>query len=256
MTNPSSPSADPACAMSPEERALQQEVSTWYHLQATEMPPKQVDEDILALSRSQLSALNVAHIPAPPFWQRLPWAVASAASLVVLLGLMMFNRPQFDQDMPRPLADSAAALPAEPPAMVAQVMVAQVMEAQVMEAQLHAAQPAPMQAPMSAKAPQLVQAPPLAQAPRSEGRHAPTGSVTAEKVQLSLAEALKQLQLLIDNKDFFQALALEQQILAEYPELNSLNKVSGDNVEAHNGVTAQLWKEFNVIQQQLHQAVR
>ncbi|MGL4833549.1 MAG: anti-sigma factor, partial [Shewanella sp.] len=75
-------------------------------------------------------------------------------------------------------------------------------------------------------------------------------------VQLSLAEALKQLQLLIDNKDFFQALALEQQILAEYPELNSLNKVSGDNVEAHNGVTAQLWKEFNVIQQQLHQAVR
>lgn len=240
MTNPSSPSADPACAMSPEERALQQEVSTWYHLQATEMPPKQVDEDILALSRSQLSALNVAHIPAPPFWLRLPWAVASAASLVVVFGLMMFNRPQFDQDMPRPLADSAAALPAEPPAMVAQVMEARVMEAQ----------PAPMQAPMSAKAPQL------AQAPRSEGRHAPTGSITAEKVQLSLAEALKQLQLLIDNKDFFQALALEQQILAEYPELNSLNKVSGDNVEAHNGVTAQLWKEFNVIQQQLHQAVR
>ncbi|MGL4613984.1 MAG: hypothetical protein ACRCVV_08810 [Shewanella sp.] len=251
MTNPPSPSAGPSCAMPPEERALQQEVSTWYHLQATEMPPKQIDEDILALSRSQLSARNVAHIPAPTFWQRLPWAVTSAASLVVLLGLMMLNRPQFDQDMPRPLADNVAVLSTKPPAMVAQVM-----EAQVMEAQIHAAQPAPMQAPMSARAPQLVQAPQLAQAPRVAGGNASEGSVTAEKLEVPLAAALKQLQLLIDNKDFVQALALEQQILAEYPELNTLTKVSGDNVEAHNGVTAKLWKEFNVIQQQLHQAVR
>ncbi|MGL5358209.1 MAG: hypothetical protein ACRDBI_00560, partial [Shewanella sp.] len=52
-----------SAVIAPEELALQQEVTTWYHLQATEMPSKKLDEDIVALARRQLAVHKVAVMP-------------------------------------------------------------------------------------------------------------------------------------------------------------------------------------------------
>ncbi|MBO6226418.1 MAG: hypothetical protein J6N68_01920, partial [Shewanella sp.] len=97
-----------------DERALQQEVLAWYRQQALEVPPQQLDQDILQLAQTHLAEMHQSKITAveapTSVWRRHPWALSSAASLVLVVGLLVLNRPQIEDVMaPSPMAMSAPA---------------------------------------------------------------------------------------------------------------------------------------------------
>ena len=49
---------------SADERALQQEVLAWYRQQALEVPPQQLDQDILQLAQTHLAEMHQSKITA------------------------------------------------------------------------------------------------------------------------------------------------------------------------------------------------
>lgn len=118
--------------LSSEEQALHQEVSAWYFRQALEMPPERLDQDILRLAQTQLSERNVSQLTpsAMPIWRRFPWVLSSAASLVIVVGLVMLNRGQFEEDMGAPAALTMSA------PMPAAHVASDVADAKVQEAEM------------------------------------------------------------------------------------------------------------------------
>ncbi|MGL5360278.1 MAG: hypothetical protein ACRDBI_11270, partial [Shewanella sp.] len=206
------------------------------------------------------------------------WAVSSTASLVVLVGLMLLNRPEFDQGAVSALTDDAAAFSAAPPSMKPQRVESLPLAASSAPSNENApmAEPVPVDAPQLTQAQlltqdeQLTPAQPLTKASlltdASEGGqtpafapeqgHSPVSAISADKLTTPLADALKKLQQLIDNKEFSEALALEQQLLAAYPELHTLSQAPADKLEIGPGVSAKLWREFKALQQQLHQGIK
>lgn len=89
-----------------EDQAIQQEVASWYHQQALEMPPEKLDHAVLQLAqthvqakyqgKAQSKALASASVKFVPLWRRHPWGFSSAASLVLVIGLVLLNRSHFD----------------------------------------------------------------------------------------------------------------------------------------------------------------
>lgn len=244
-----------------QDQALRQEVSAWYHQQALEVPPEKLDQDILRLSQNHLAEMNITKLKpvVAPLWQRFPWAFSSAASLVIVVGLLVLNRPQVDRAL---MAPSAVTMdtPTASPAAEAELNAAQAKNAQIEhQAKRMQAEVAESQA-MKAKSRMLAQeqaqsaarqTSPMVASQASSPSLAATPNVdeTQPKPQLSpsLAESLTHLKALIESKQIDEALALEQKLLSEYPALSEAG--TGDkNPEGTNTPSA----TFKALQRQLH----
>lgn len=248
-----------------QDQALRQEISAWYHQQALEVPPEKLDQDILRLSQTHLAEMNITKLKpvVAPLWQRFPWAFSSVASLVIVVGLLVLNRPQVDRALMTPSAVTMDA-PTASPAAEAELNAAQAKNAQIEhQAKRMQAEVAESQA-MKAKSRMLAQEQaqsaarqisPMVASQASPPSLAATPNVdeTQTKPQLSspsspsLAESLAHLKVLIESKQIDEALALEQKLLSEYPVLSEAG--TGDNnPEGTNTPSA----TFKALQRQLH----
>lgn len=240
--------------LSSEEQALRQEVSTWYFKQALEMPPDRLDQDILRLAQTQLSERNVSQLTpsAMPIWRRFPWVLSSAASLVIVVGLVMLNRGQFEEDMGAP-----AALTMSAPMPAARVAT-DVADAKVQEAEMasqaglaedtakQTAQREVMRAQANMAAEENIQA--KSRSLPQVARAHPEGDVqaTVNTDTAALMSSLARLQELIESKKIQEALVLEQTLVKQYPELSQSSSVKA----AANDAKAVV--KFKALQQQLH----
>ncbi|MCS6261002.1 hypothetical protein G3479_17400 [Shewanella baltica] len=229
-----------------DERALQQEVLAWYRQQALEVPPQQLDQDILQLAQTHLAEMHqskVTAVEAPTsVWRRHPWALSSAASLVLVVGLLVLNRPQIEDVMaPSPMAMSAPAPQAMTRMTDTQALQSSNMHAEAVakhEIQQAKAAAGALERQHDASSPAIA----------ARSMNAPSSAESSEIDKVPLAESLHQLHAFIEAKETEQALVLEQQLLKDYPQLA---------VEAAD--KAQLSEqqlEFKKLQQQLHQLAK
>lgn len=235
-----------------EDSALHQEVSTWYHCQTLEMPPERLDQDILRLSQIQLAEMHSNKLtpPVAPIWRRLVWALSSAASLVIVVGLVMINRPQFEEEL-RELAvqPMSKSMPVEVLAeshsedsnTAGKKAVARKEEVVLQASSAQETAQREVQTNMSTQ--ETLQEE-LWQAPRI----APQNDIAATLVhdKAVLIEDLARLQTLVDSKQTQQALALEQVLMKQYPQLS---KANGESTKEY----AEQIAKFKALQQQLHQ---
>lgn len=244
-----------------QDQALRQEISAWYHQQALEVPPEKLDQDILRLSQTHLAEMNITKLKpvVAPLWQRFPWAFSSAASLVIVVGLLVLNRPQVDRALMTPSAVMMDA-PTASPTAEAELNAAQAKNAQIEQQAKMQAEVAELQA-MKAKSRMLAQEQaqsaarqisPMVASQASPPSLAATPNVdevqTKPLLSPSLAESLAHLKVLIESKQIDEALALEQKLLSEYPALSEAG--TGDkNPEGTNTPSA----TFKALQRQLHQ---
>lgn len=244
-----------------QDQALRQEISAWYHQQALEVPSEKLDQDILRLSQTHLAEMNITKLKpvVAPLWQRFPWAFSSAASLVIVVGLLVLNRPQVDRALMTPSAVMMDA-PTASSAAEAELNAAQAKNAQIEQQAKMQAEVAESQA-MKAKSRMLAQEQaqsaarqisPMVASQASPPSLAATPNVdevqTKPLLSPSLAESLAHLKVLIESKQIDEALALEQKLLSEYPALSEAG--TGDkNPEGTNTPSA----TFKALQRQLHQ---
>ncbi|MCS6158623.1 hypothetical protein [Shewanella baltica] len=230
-----------------DEIVLQQQVLAWYRQQALEVPPQQLDQDILQLAQTHIAEMHQSKITAvespTSVWRRHPWALSSAASLVLVVGLLVLNRPQIEDVMtPSPMVMSAPA-----PQAMTRIADTQALQSSNMQAEAvakHEIQTQMQQAKAAAGALELqhdASSPAIA----ARSMNAPESS-DIDKVPL--AESLHQLHAFIEAKETEQALVLEQQLLKDYPQLA---------VEAADkALLSEQQLEFKKLQQQLHQLAK
>lgn len=230
-----------------DEIVLQQQVLAWYRQQALEVPPQQLDQDILQLAQTHLAEMHQSKITAveapTSVWRRHPLALSSAASLVLVVGLLVLNRPQIEDVMaPSPMAMSAPA-----PQAMTRIADTQALQSSNMQAEAvakHEIQTQMQQAKAAAGAIER-QHDAISPAIAARSMNAPESS-DIDKVPL--AESLHQLHAFIEAKETEQALVLEQQLLKDYPQLA---------VEAADkALLSEQQLEFKKLQQQLHQLAK
>lgn len=244
-----------------QDQALRQEISAWYHQQALEVPSEKLDQDILRLSQTHLAEMNITKLKpvVAPLWQRFPWAFSSAASLVIVVGLLVLNRPQVDRALMTPSAVMMDA-PTASPTAEAELNAAQAKNAQIEQQAKMQAEVAESQA-MKAKSRMLAQEQaqsaarqisPMVASQASPPSLAATPNVdevqTKPLLSPSLAESLAHLKVLIESKQIDEALALEQKLLSEYPALSE----AGTGDKTPEGVETPR-ETFKALQRQLHQ---
>lgn len=244
-----------------QDQVLRQEISAWYHQQALEVPSEKLDQDILRLSQTHLAEMNITKLKpvVAPLWQRFPWAFSSAASLVIVVGLLVLNRPQVDRALMTPSAVMMDA-PTASSAAEAELNAAQAKNAQIEQQAKMQAEVAESQA-MKAKSRMLAQEQaqsaarqisPMVASQASPPSLAATPNVdevqTKPLLSPSLAESLAHLKVLIESKQIDEALALEQKLLSEYPALSE----AGTGDKTPEGVETPR-ETFKALQRQLHQ---
>jgi len=234
---------------SADERALQQEVLAWYRQQALEVPPQQLDQDILHLAQTHLAEMHQSKITAvespTSVWRRHPWALSSAASLVLVVGLLVLNRPQTEDVMaPSPMVMSAPV-----PQAMTRMADTQALQSSNMQAEAvakHEIQTQMQQAKAAAGAERQHDASSPAIAARS--MNAPSNAESSGTDKVPLGESLHLLSALIEAKETEQALMLEQQLLKDYPQL------AFETVD--KALLSEPQLEFKKLQQQLHQLAK
>lgn len=233
-----------------DERALQQEVLAWYRQQALEVPPQQLDQDILQLAQTHLAEMHQSKITAveapTSVWRRHPWALSSAASLVLVVGLLVLNRPQIEDAMaPSPMAMSAPA-----PQAMTRIADTQALQSSNMQAEAVAKHEIQTQMQQAKAAAGALEQQHDASSPAIAARsmNAPSAAESSDIDKVPLAESLHQLHAFIKAKETEQALVLEQQLLKDYPQLA---------VEAADkALLSEQQLEFKKLQQQLHQLAK
>ncbi|NRD32948.1 hypothetical protein HQQ92_14490 [Shewanella sp. DC2-4] len=238
---------------SADERALQQEVLAWYRQQALEVPPRQLDQDILQLAQTHLAEMHQSKITAveapSSVWRRHPWALSSAASLVLVVGLLVLNRPQVEDALaPSPMVMSAPA-----PQTMARMADTEAMQSLNMQTEAvaeHKRQTEMQQAKAALGATEQQDA--ISPAIAARSMNAPKLSEPAEINQASLTEYLHRLQVLIEAKETEQAFVLEQKLLKDYPYLAVKDVDEALLIESQQVLRL----EFKKLQQQLHQLAK
>lgn len=243
-----------------EDTEAQKQVSTWYHQQTLEMPSAKLDQDILTLAQTHLVDMNITRLKPviTPFWRRFPLALSSAASLVIVVGVVILNRPQVDDVVIVPELSMSAPVPQTIEPMVAAKMKAGQSE-QAERRSVEAAQSEAMQARsrMAVQATEesleqdvtsIAAASPVLPQHGANSEH--VGRDIEDKE--SLEKSLQRLKVFIDTKENEQALALEQILLTRYPELAMTEELNNSKDELSQTLRA----EFKMLQQQLHQAVK
>ncbi|QXN25960.1 hypothetical protein KVP08_005065 [Shewanella putrefaciens] len=231
--------------LSSEEEALRQEVSAWYHKQALEMPPERLDQDILRLSQAHLADINVNQLKpaATPIWRRFPWALSSAASLMLVVGLVTLNRGYFEEELVAPAAlTMSAPMPAQTQLDNAAQQAEMAHQAKVEEAATQNRQREAMraQAKMSAQENQQAES----RAAPQIARALPQPDQAVIHRDEALMASLTRLQALIEAKQTQEASALVQTLLKQYPDLA---KSETEPVM----VDAKMTAKFKELQQQL-----
>lgn len=236
--------------LSSEEEALHQEVSAWYHKQALEIPPERLDQDILRLSQAHLADINVNQLKpaATPIWRRFPWALSSAASLVLVVGLVILNRGYFEEELVAPAAlTMSAPMPAQTQLDNAAQQAEMAHQARVEEAATQNSQRETIRAEAKMSAHEKLQAesralPQIARAlPQNE-----VAVAAAPHDKSVLMASLTRLQALIDSKQIQEALALEQRLVEQFPELSkSKTEIASEDLSTV--------EKFKALQQRLHQ---
>ncbi|WP_028774372.1 hypothetical protein [Shewanella waksmanii] len=98
-----------------QQDMIDNELVQLYRRQATEQPSPELDAAILAKAaqRSAPVAEDPQKVVRPPasFWQRHRWPVSSAASVMLIAGLLLINGGE-DADMVAPMLNSDAIAPA------------------------------------------------------------------------------------------------------------------------------------------------
>ncbi|ESE40783.1 hypothetical protein [Shewanella decolorationis] len=236
--------------LSSEEEALRQEVSAWYHKQALEMPPERLDQDILRLSQARLAEMNVSQLKpvATPVWRRFPWALSSAASLVLVVGLVTLNRGYFEEELVAPAAlTMSAPMPAQTQLDNAAQQAEMAHQAKVEEAatQNRQREVIKAQAKMSAQENQQAESRALRQIARALPQNEVAVAAAPHDKSVLMA-SLTRLQALIDSKQIQEALALEQRLVEQFPELSkSKTEIASEDLGAV--------EKFKALQQRLHQ---
>ncbi|MCS6176589.1 hypothetical protein [Shewanella baltica] len=235
-----------------DEIVLQQQVLAWYRQQALEVPPQQLDQDILQLAQTHLAEMHQSKITAvespTSVWRRHPWALSSAASLVLVVGLLVLNRPQIEDVMapsPSPMAMSAPA-----PQAMTRIADTQALQSSNMQAEAVAKHEIQTQMQQAKAAAGALERQHDASSPAIAARsmNAPSASESSDIDKVPLAESLHQLHAFIEAKETEQALVLEQQLLKDYPQLA---------VEAADkALLSEQQLEFKKLQQQLHQLAK
>ncbi|MGE6454785.1 hypothetical protein ACQKC5_20615 [Shewanella baltica] len=229
-----------------DEIALQQQVLAWYRQQALEVPPQQLDQDILQLAQTHIAEMHQSKITAvespTSVWRRHPWALSSAASLVLVVGLLVLNRPQIEDVMtPSPMVMSAPAPQAMTRMTDTQALQSSNMHAEAVakhEIQQAKAAAGALERQHDASSPAIA----------ARSMNAPSSAESSDIDKVPLAESLHQLHAFIEAKETEQALVLEQQLLKDYPLLA---------VEAADkALLSEQQLEFKKLQQQLHQLAK
>uniref|UniRef100_Q0HS68 Uncharacterized protein n=1 Tax=Shewanella sp. (strain MR-7) TaxID=60481 RepID=Q0HS68_SHESR len=233
--------------LSLEEEVLRQEVSALYHKQALEMPSERLDQDILRLSQAHLAEMNVSPLKpaATPVWRRFPWALSSAASLVLVVGLIVLNRGYFEEELVAPAAlTMSAPMPATQAELDNAAQQAEIAHQAREEAATQNRQREAMrsQAKMSAQENQLVES----RAAPQIARALPQQDTPVMAREEALMESLTRLQALIEAKQTQEASALVQTLQKQYPELA---KVEGEATADDTQAIA----KFKLLQLQLNQ---
>ncbi|WP_133182193.1 hypothetical protein [Shewanella decolorationis] len=236
--------------LSSEEEALRQEVSAWYHKQALEMPPERLDQDILRLSQAHLAEMNVSQLKpaATPIWRRFPWALSSAASLVLVVGLVILNRGHFEEELVAPAAlTMSAPMPAQAQLDNAAQQAEMARQAKVEDESTQNSQREAIRAEAKMLAQEKLQA--ESRALRQIARALPQNEVAVAAAPHDkgvLMASLTRLQALIDSKQIQEALALEQRLVEQFPELSkSKTEIASEDLGAV--------EKFKALQQRLHQ---
>ncbi|MEJ6519528.1 hypothetical protein PQI64_07240 [Shewanella bicestrii] len=235
--------------LSSEEEALRQEVSAWYHKQALEMPPERLDQDILRLSQAHLADINVNQLKpsVTPVWRRFPWALSSAASLVLVVGLVILNRGHFEEELVAPAAlTMSAPMPAQAEldnaAQQAEMAHQATEEAATQNRQREAMR---AQAKMSAQENQQLES----RAAPQMARALPQQDTPVMAREDAMMESLTRLQALIEAKQTQEASALAQTLMKQYPELaKAEGEATADDTQAI--------AKFKALQRQLNQPTK
>ena len=231
-----------------DDAALQQEILIWYRQQALEVPAEQLDQDILQLAQVHLAEMHqgkIAPIETPTStWRRHPWALSSAASLVLVVGLLMLNRSLMEDSFaPSPIAMSAPA-----PQTMARMADAQAIPSSNGPAEAIVEHQKQTQKQQSKAAVAVIEPQQDAMSPAIVARSMEPRVSVSENHKMSLAESLQRLQTLIDAKDTAQAIVMEQQLVKDYPQLVA-EDVNPAQLSQQQRV---LRLEFKKLQQQLH----
>ncbi|MGL5048898.1 MAG: hypothetical protein ACRC6S_15430 [Shewanella sp.] len=235
---------------SADERALQQEVLAWYRQQALEVPPPQLDQDILQMAQTHLTDMHQSKVApvdiSSSVWRRHPWALSSAASLVLVVGLLVLNRPHVEDALvPSPMVMSAPG--PQTMAIMADTEAMQSLNIQTEALAEHKSQTEMQQAKAASGVTELRQEA-IRPAIAARSMPAPRFSESSDISKVSLTDYLHQLQVFIETKDTEQALALEHKLLKDYPYL-AVKEID----EAQLSEPQQRLRfEFNALQQQLH----
>ncbi|ABN60564.1 hypothetical protein [Shewanella baltica] len=230
-----------------DEIALQQQVLAWYRQQALEVPPQQLDQDILQLAQTHIAEMHQSKITAvespTSVWRSHPWALSSAASLVLVVGLLVLNRPQIEDVMtPSPMVMSAPA-----PQAMTRIADTQALQSSNMQAEAVAKHEIQTQMQQAKAAAGALERQHDASSPAIAARSM-NEPESSDIDKVPLAESLHQLHAFIEAKETEQALVLEQQLLKDYPLLA---------VEAADkALLSEQQLEFKKLQQQLHQLAK
>ncbi|MGI2066482.1 hypothetical protein [Shewanella sp. MF08487] len=235
-----------------DDAALQQEILIWYRQQALEVPAEQLDQDILQLAQVHLAEMHqgkITPIETPTStWRRHPWALSSAASLVLVVGLLMLNRSLMEDSFaPSPIAMSAPA-----PQTMARMADAQAIPSSNGPAEAIVEHQKQTQKQQAKAALAVIEPQQNVMNPAIVARSMEPRVSVSENHKTSLAESLQRLQTLIDAKDTAQAIVMEQQLVKDYPQL-----VAEDvNPAQLSQQQLALRLEFKKLQQQLHQLAK
>ncbi|MCU7996332.1 hypothetical protein L5L55_15770 [Shewanella glacialipiscicola] len=237
---------------SADEAALQQEILTWYRQQALEVPAEQLDQDILQLAQAHLAEMHQGKItpiePPNSVWRRHPWALSSVASLVLIVGLLMLNRPQIEDTLTlSPMTMSAPA-----PQTMTRMADSQAIPSSNRQAEAIVEHQKQTQKQQDKAASAAIEPQQDAMSPAMVASSIDPMASVSEIHKTSLAESLQRLQALIDAKDTVQAIVVEQQLVKDYPQL-----VAEDiNPAQLSQQQLALRLEFKKLQQQLHQLAK
>lgn len=242
-----------------EETEARKQVSIWYHQQSLEIPSAKLDQDILALAQTHLVDMNRTRPKSAtlPFWRRFPLALSSAASLVIVVGVVILNRPQVDDvAMTKELSMNAPVPQTIEPMVAAKMRAGQSEQGErrsVDAAQLEAMQTRSRMAQATEESSEQDDVASVAAASPVLPQHGANSEHIVQDIEdkESLEKSLQRLKVFIDTRENEQALALEQILLTRYPEL-AMTELNNSKYE----LSQTLRVEFKMLQQQLHQGVK